>query len=786
VLRLKLFYRVLARAGDLGSYDVSAICLAMFFVGVSLTLCLGQLPHLNWIILPFLLALIVVFSRNNYGLQILFFCLFGFSWACYHFNAFSNKSFPDHYERTDFVVLGSIVGLPASKSGNLQFRFKVDVVEDSGLSILNGRVVQLSCYRCPLSIRAGERWRLTLRVKQPHGYASWGAFDYEKYLYRHQVVAKGYIRLKAENHRIGRESGSIHRLRESMLENFYSLYGSGVGANIIAALTLGVKSGFDNQQQQVFQTTGVSHLMAISGLHVGLVFIAVCSLLKWLLWPIARIFEGIPRQTIVLIPALTVACLYAALAGFSVSTQRALVMLVVYVVCKFVARSANLVKVLLIAITIILLIDPFSILDIGFWLSCGAVAVIAFFTTAQQTRSLIGLQPKLWLGMLPLSVLFFGQVSIVSPFVNLIAVPLFCLLLIPATLLSASLLELGLTGIGGWCLKQLNYVFEIIFHLLELVAQLELAKIYTTPLQWWQWLLFVFLLCAYFLKRHSVRRLIVVLFVASIFIMPAQKLDNDELQITLLDVGQGLAMVIETPNTVTVYDTGPRYGTGFTAAQAVLVPFLHQRGIRTIDTLVISHADNDHIGGLEAVRRSFEVKKTISSRLDKVSSASECVAGDSWRYEQTSFVVLSPQPETPKGSNNHSCVIMLEHLGTKILLSGDIEKQVEHFLVKNSQPFLQADILLVPHQGSKTSSTANFLDAVSPKLAILAAGYKNHYGHPHADVMRRYHQRSIEVLSTIDSGSVLLKINSQGWRKVLYREQERRFWRHQKLPNNGV
>ncbi len=786
MLRLKLLYRALTKAGDFGSYDVSLICLAMFFVGVSLTLCLGQLPDLSLPILALLLVLIVLFGRNNHGLQIMFFCLLGFSWACYHFNAFSNKPFPDQYERKDFVAQGSIVGLPTSKSGNLQFQFKVDMTEDKRLSILNGGIVQLSCYRCPLPIRAGERWRLTLRVKQPHGYASWGAFDYEKYLYRHRVIAKGYIRLKADNYRIARVSGSIHRLRESMFEDFQRLYGNGIGTNIIAALTLGVKSGFDNQQQQVFQTTGVSHLMAISGLHVGLVFMAVCLLLKCLLWPIARIFDRVPRQTIVLIPALTSACLYAALAGFSVSTQRALVMLIVYVVCKFVTRSANLAKVLLIAITIILIIDPFSILDIGFWLSCGAVAVIAFYATDQPKLSLWGLQPKLWLGMLPLSVLFFGQVSIVSPFVNLIAVPLFCLILIPATLASTLLLELGLTTIGSWCLKHLSDVFEIVFNLLELIAQLELAKIYTTPLVWWQWLLFVFLILAYFLKRHSGRRLIVALFVASIFVKPVKKLADDEVQITLLDVGQGLAMVIETPNSVTVYDTGPRFGTGFTAAQAVLVPFLRQRGIRRIDTLVISHADNDHIGGLEAVRNNFEIKRTISSRLDKVSSASRCVAGDFWRHEQTSFTVLSPQAKTPKGSNNHSCVIMLEHLGTKILLSGDIEKQVERFLVKNSQPFLKADILLVPHQGSKTSSTASFLDAVSPKLAILAAGYKNHYGHPHADVMQRYHQRSIDVLSTIDSGSVLLKINSRGWRKVLYREQERRFWHHQKLPNNGV
>ncbi|MFT6408200.1 MAG: competence protein ComEC [Arenicella sp.] len=760
----------------------------MFFIGACATLGLERLPSLHWL-LP-ITGGILVLSIVWRALFPLVSLLAGFIWVCYCFQAFLDTRFPDQYERVDFVAKVSIEGLPTSRQGNIQFKARVNWVANVDLSMLIGERVQISCYRCPLSVQPGQQWHFTLRLKRPHGYASWGSFDYEKYLFRHRVIAKGYVRLKGHNMRVAEAPKSIDLWRQSLLEKLHGVVGRGVGSNIIAALTIGVKSGFSNQHQQVFQTTGVSHLMAISGLHVGLVFIGIAFLLRWLLWPIAQIFEYVPRQQLVLLPALFSATLYAGLAGFSVSTQRALIMLVVYVLCKFLARDAELMKVLLIAIVVLLIVDPFSILDIGFWLSCGAVAVISLVSAkpkpvieqaaADEPRKQLGLvklQPLLWLGMLPLSVLFFGKVSLISPLVNLLAVPLFCVLLIPATLFSAFVYSIGFEALGGWCLMQLAYLFEQVFQSLQYVSQFEFANIYATPMTWWQWLLFAIVIIG-FLKPVRWHFIAATLLLASIFSNTASRLTDDQLQVTLLDVGQGLAMVVETPNSVTVYDTGPRYGTGFTAAEAVLLPFLRQRGIRRIDTLVISHADNDHIGGLSKVLEAFEVVQTLSSRLDKVAGAKECIAGQSWQYDHTMFRIISPQADTPNGSNNRSCVIMLQHFDTKILLSGDIEKPVERFLLRKSEQSLAADFLLVPHQGSKTSSTAAFLDAVSPHTAMLAAGYKNHYGHPHASVVDRYKARSIDLLSTIEHGSVLLKINSHDWSKVLYRQRYRRFWHY--------
>ncbi len=785
----------------------SYVALIAFCCGVSMLLFAPALPsnHLTTLIA----ATSVILSVKWRVLVPFAFMLFGLAWANYWFTQHHAVGFPAQYERVDFSALGSIEGLVSERNGNYQFHFRVKEIDAAFPQRLLGTKLKLSCYRCLFAIETNQVWRFTLRVKRPRGYASWGAFDYEKYLYRNRVVAKGYVRTKGENTLISSEQRAWSSWRQAVRQSLVRKAENSVGLNMILALAVGDKSGFSSHQRQVLQKTGTSHLMAISGLHVGLVFMFVSALCRVMLWPVARIFEYIPRPTLVMFPALASAILYSALAGFAVSTQRALTMLLVFVVCRLIAREIGLFKVLLIAMSALLLFDPFSVMDIGFWLSCGAVLVIAVVSApaamsapaaihapaAQPTKriadqrlaktSLLKLQPMLWLGMLPITISFFGQVSFIAPMVNLVLVPLFCALLVPLTLAGVCIDALGFESLATWWISNLSTVFNSLYLMLDWLSELKIANGYTTPLVWWQWGLFLSAVVFYIIKpRLSVPWW--MLFTVSAFQNISTAIQVDELQLTLLDVGQGLAIVIETPNTVTVYDTGPKYGSGFTAADAVLLPFLRYRGIQRIDTLIISHADNDHIGGYQSVIDAFDVGEVITSRVDKIPIARACQAGDAWHADQTHMSVLSPEPDTPKGSNNLSCVLMLEHLGTRILLSGDIEKQVERYLVANYPSQLAANILLVPHQGSKTSSTAKFLDAVAPDMAMLAAGYKNHYGHPHASVVERYRSRAVDLYSTIDSGSILLKINAQGWQVLEFRQARRRFWHYQKVPQQAL
>ena len=772
----------------------SSTVLGCFFVGACLPLTQSELLAPEWIFVSFLFCLSSAFLFHKYRLILLLIAAFlsGFYWTTDAFKIHQQGILPSELESQNLFLSGSIEGLPLVRDDMVNFVLKVDTSDY--LAPLNGGLVKLSCYRCSLDIKPDQRWQLTVRLKQPHGYASWGAFDYEKYLFRHRYVAKGYVRLKEINKQLTNSRFSIDQLRYAISKQLAnSAEFSEPGFAMMMALMIGDKSFMHTEQMQVFQATGVSHLMAISGLHIGLVFLVVCWLCRWLSYPFARFYLFVPRQHAVLLPALLAALFYAALAGFAVSTTRALIMLSVFVVCKLLAREVSLHKVLLIAACLIVLLDPFSILDVGFWLSCGAVWVIGFVSQTDKPMSLLRLQPLLWLGMMPMTAFFFGQVSWVSPVINLVVVPLFCLLLIPLTLFSMCLLVMGFDGVGVWLLIYLDHAYVFIYNTLSVISNYEIINATTKAWRYWQTGLVSVSLLFYLFKEKVLAYAVWFLMIASLF-LPTYRLSvvgasDLELEVVLLDVGQGLSMVIHVNgkhNYTLVYDTGPRYPSGFSAAKAVLIPYLQSRGVSHVDQLIISHADNDHIGGYSDLINAVSVNQVLTSRVDVLPKANACLAGQAWQIDNVSFEILSPMNNTPRGSNNLSCVLKVSYGHTGVLITGDIEKPVERFLLnayQNDLNKLKATILLVPHQGSKTSSTANFIDIVEPEIALIAAGYLNHYGHPHPNVIERYENRGINVLSTIDNGSVIIKINQQGWRKVAFRDVERRFWNHQKKSN---
>ena len=763
--------------------------LFFWLLGTTSLLLARHVPPLNSLLLAAVIAIISIFKIKLARYLAVF--ILAIFWASWNFQQHWLISLPSELESKSIVVQGFVTDMPRNNTSRSRFRFKVEQILTLEQEVLAptqhllGQMIELSCYRCPYDILPQQKWSFTVRLKRPHGYASWGAFDFEKFLFRHQLVARGYVRVKGENHFISEGDWSINKVRWRFKQQLsQQLSGYTVGHGMIAALLIGDKSQLADQHKRTFQATGVSHLMAISGLHVGLVFLFVCQLIKWLLMPFAQIFYRCPRQFIVLPPALLAAFSYSAMAGFAVSTQRAFVMLSVFVVCRLIARDNSLLRVLLIAAGIILMLDPLSILDVGFWLSCGAVFIIALAGLRFKNLTLYQLQPLLWLGMLPMSMAFFGQVSLISPLVNLLMVPLFCSILIPLVLLAFVLSQLGLETPNRILIDSLAQVFEYIYTLLEKLSRLELALIYPT----WYSLVFAALMIigAYAIWRRARAKLtlsaIAFLCLILAFIWSQDEYHKNEVEIALLDVGQGLSMVVQAKDYVLVYDTGPAYQSGFNAAEAVLIPYLRHRGISHIDTLIISHADNDHIGGFAILSETIEVGEIFTSRLDRIPEATLCETGQKWHVGAIKFEIISPQADTPQGSNNLSCVLSISNGTFRALITGDIEKQVERFLLEEGID-LKADFLLVPHQGSKTSSTAKFIDAVDPIIGLIAAGYRNHYGHPHASVVERYTNRSIKLMSTVENGSILLKFNGKDWAINTFREQEKGFWHRQKMPN---
>lgn len=704
---------------------------------------------------------------------------------------------PSSLEGKSVSLNGEIVDLPKATDASTRFLFQVTSInpdsdyQAAGLSILLQQKIQLSCYRCSFQPRPGQRWQFTVRLKNPHGYASWGAFDFEKYLFRHQIVARGYVRSKETMQLLADSNASINTYRQELQHHLkISLNASPNALGMISALMIGDKSLLSHEQRETFRLTGVSHLMAISGLHVGLVFVLVALVMKYLLWPCARVFYVLPRPRLVLLPALAAAYGYSGLSGFAVSTQRAFTMLCVYALCRLLARRVSLLRILLLAACLLLLIDPYSILDAGYWLSCGAVASIALVLHYRGNTSLLKLQPLLWIGMLPITSLLFIEVSLISPLVNLLAVPLFCAVLIPLVLFSLVLHQIGLATLHNCLLQLLGTVFEWVYQCLFWLSQQPFAlyapgSVLAGLLNEATVLFYAgccLLMWAY-LARWSIRHRLLAAWLAIVFATSWQlQATQDDMQLALLDVGQGLAIVVQVSDYVLVYDTGPAYPSGFNTADAVLIPYLRKHGIKKIDQLIVSHADNDHIGGLGALTAAVPVENIFTSRVDRIPGAQACRAGQTWEVADIRFSIISPGPSTPKGSNNRSCVLRIENQHHSILVTGDIEKQVERYLLAQQVP-LNAEVLLVPHQGSKTSSTQNFINAVHPSLAMVAAGYRNHYGHPHKDVVERYNNARIKLLSTVDSGSILLKYKDKKMFITTYRDVEKRFWNRQKKPN---
>lgn len=706
--------------------------------------------------------------------------LLSLSWSSWQFATHKSLILPAQYESVDLELIGQVVGLPSKQTERTQFNFRLDKHKNTEFGRwANGETILLSCYRCQWQFNTGEQWLLTVRLKRPRGFASWGSFDYEKFLFRKKIVAKGYIRTKSKNRLLASQSNSLKQLRANTKQQLLTEIDiekpsepQQVAQAMILALAIGDKSDLSNDARKVFQVTGVSHLFAISGLHIGLMFFVVAWLTGWLSRLTSSIYYLVPRQHLVLLPGLIAALYYSSLAGFAVSTQRALIMLAVFVFCKWSNRPTPLLRVLLIAATIILIYDPFSILDIGFWLSCGAVLVIALSSSRFENLRLVYLQPLLWLGMMPLTILLLPQFSLISPLVNLICVPLFCVVLIPLLLFALFCNQLGLSGLSAWLFDIINYCFSYIYLGLSWLAEQPFASAHFASLNAWVLLAIALVLLV---SLFAVRTGLLLLIAGLGFYYCFDQTSDSDYQVTLLDVGQGLSMVIQVDDYTLLYDVGPAYPSGFNTAEAVVLPYLRYSSIDELDHLVISHADHDHIGSLPWLLQQIPVKRISTSRTDRIANSSACVAGQKWQIDKVELEFLSPDTNTPQGSNNRSCVLSISNGKVRTLITGDIEKQVERYLL-NSNQNLEAQIMLVPHQGSKTSSTNAFIEAVSPQIGLVAAGYRNHYGHPHPKVVKRYWQRDIELLSTVELGSITLTVNSEQISLQSYRRDNARFW----------
>ena len=709
--------------------------------------------------------------------------MIGFIWVSIFAIHIQHNQLDESLEGTPLLLAGEVVGLPIQQQYATSFLFKVDRTALPTELVTLPSMLKLNWYGRSNKIRAGEQWQLLVKLKRPHGTSNPHGFDYEKWLFQQHISATGYVKKSADNTRLNVASfTNMSAWRESFRNHLDNLLSDSDYLPIVKALVIGDKSDIKPAQWDVFRKTGTSHLIAISGLHIGLVGALVFGLVRWLLLGIGRFSHwAVP---VAVISSVLVACFYAALAGFAIPTQRALIMLCVVMGGVYWQRHMTPFHAVSVALFFVLLIDPISTFSPGFWLSFAAVIIILYGTSkgddAQSfIRQLIKVQWFVSIGLLPFVVYFFQHVSIVSPIANIIVVPLVSFVVVPLLIIG---LLIGLVSNPAevFVFSLLDKVFDLFWWYLDVLATLPFAQwLMPNTTLWACGLAFVGIALLLLAGRSRRKWLALILLIPMMLPLHQESLPDKVFKLTLLDVGQGLSVVIRTAQHVLVFDTGAKYSDKSDYASTVVLPYLRGEGVKKIDTLVISHADNDHAGGTKTLMNQMPVNEVFTSVPKKFVGidVEQCVEGKQWEWDGVKFEFIHPSQYGIFKGNNASCVLRIESIYGSVLLPGDIEKNAEQSLIRYSQGKLKSDVLIAPHHGSLTSSTEGFIAAVSPQHVLFPVGYKNRFNFPKQGVVERYNAKNINHYDSATDGALSIVFDDSGELSVVsYRDISKNYW----------
>lgn len=774
--------------------------------------------------------------------------IFGFVHASWRAELRLAEALPHDLEGRDVVIVGTVSALPGSDARGVRFPFTVESVvtrDGAGRPLPLPTHLSLGWYR-PRSggaaangpvpdLQPGQRWRLTVRLKRPHGSANPSGFDYEYWLLEEGLRATGSVRPGADlaadpdadasdedplppdppastrktsefvwtiGHVIERVRAKLRDRVLTALADGRPIAESAPYAGVIVALIVGDQRAIAQSDWIVFNRTGIGHLVSISGLHVSM----LAALGAWLVFAWWRRHPAwcgrLPAHQAAAAAGTLVALLYCLLAGFGVPAQRTLYMIGIVALALWTRRIGSVSRVLCVALAVVVAIDPWAVMGSGFWLSFMAVASIFYVTsgrldlaTADDTRlRRIGqamrvaarVQWAVTLALTPLTLLFFYQVSLVSPIANAVAIPLVSFVVTPLALAGAVLPTL----VGTWLLHLAHGLVALLAVWLQWLSATPIAIWSGAAPSPWAFVAAMIGVAWWLAPRGIPLRWTGVLWMVPLFAWPLDRPAAGEVRLTALDIGQGTSVLVETHATNTLYDTGPSYSPDNDAGNRIIVPFLRARGIARLDTMVVSHNDNDHSGGALSVLQALavaEVRSSLAFESPIVRASPDhvrCESGQSWASDGVRFDLLGPPPDvylSREGKalakpNARSCVLRVEAQGRVMLLTADIEKSQEAAIVERHRERIAANAMLVPHHGSRTSSTAVFLDAVHPKLAIVQAGYLNRFGHPRPDVLARYAARDIDVLRNDRDGAITVTLRRDGIDVDRYRTSHRRYW----------
>lgn len=670
-----------------------------------------------------------------------------------------------------------VVGRIKSLVQGGRFIFDVSSIDNNTVKT----VLLLNWYRDNNKIKPDEKWQLLVKLRRPHESLNAGGLDKEKWYFIKGIRAKGVIIKSQYNKKLQEQRVKLISLRNHFSEIVNKLQLHQFHMGIIPALVIGDQTKLTNQEKEVFRKTGTAHLMAISGLHVGLIasFFYCLTHLMFRFYP--WIYLQIPKQKIASLLAFSGAFFYSGLAGFSYSTERALIMLACILLQHWLSWKPSYLDSVSMALVIILLLSPVAILDTGFWLSFSAVATLGYALVYQENRS------SLWwkwgraqwacsVGLLPITAWYFKQISLMSFFANLIAIPFVSFITVPISFIGILVCLINFP-VGKIILSLNLELFNFLFKLLSFMSNLTYSS-YTISVPN-LYILFLSMIASILIltSRTISLKLLGCLFMFPLFIYQLPSPKFGDAKITQLDVGQGLATIIQTAKHTLVYDTGPHYGKYADAGAMVALPYLKYNRIKKIDKLIVSHGDSDHMGGAMSILKEFPGTPLLTSATHKFKNFNPilCHVGQSWVWDGVRFEILYPEKNAPYKANASSCVVKVSTKKYSALFTGDIPKKVEKQLIVSNSAKLQSNILIVPHHGSKTSSSLEFIQQVKPSVALFSYGYRNRYRHPASSVIDRYLSLGITNENSVDSGEIDVYLSDR-IAVQSYRKQNKHIW----------
>lgn len=769
--------------------------------------------------------------------------MIGFAWAAWRAEVRIDRWLAPEMAGRDLVVEGVVAGLPDVAEHGTRFVFnaerwcddpagRVDAARDRAMParlLLTWRERPDQADR----LQPGQRYRLTVRLRRPRGLANPHGFDYGYWLLAEGIDATGYARTGTllagvSRQDDGADAASQARIpwavriamwRADIRDHLRAVLAPDARYGpVLIALVIGDQRGIAQADWEIFRRTGISHLVSISGLHITMIAGVAGALARWL-WrhsfglgkllcrPLPLVW---PAQHAALVVTVLAAFGYGLVAGMQIPALRTVTMLTVAAVALWGGRAPPVSVVLAWAAAVALAIDPWAVMAPGFWLSFGAVAVIFLHAhddaSAPDARSargdghrkpgrlmrmkagIVGAARTQWavtIGLVPLTLLLFGQVSVVSGVANAVAIPVVSLLVTPLALAGAVLPE----GLARLALGIAHVALQWLVDGLAWLAAPTWAVWEAAHPRWWVTALALLgVVLALSPGMRGLQRWCGVLLMVPMLLAGRAPVAYGETRVTVLDIGQGNAVLVETGSHALLYDTGPAYASGASAGGQVIVPYLRAAGIRALDMLMISHEDADHAGGVRDVLRAVPVAARLTAAplghrmLGGSAGWQHCVGGAGWDWDGVRFDILHPSADELSAgrlrSNARSCVLRIATAHRSVLLTGDIGEREELRLVeREAAAMLRADILLVPHHGSGTSSHATFLRAVQPEMAMFQLGFANRYRHPRADVWRRYERAGVARYRTDETGALSISTHGNAYQVVPYRQQNRRYWR---------